>query len=46
MSAMYSHQGIEVVDLLLAAASERFGSALLTRNVKHFPMFPGLQPAF
>jgi predicted nucleic acid-binding protein len=41
-----SHQGIEIVDLLLAAASERFGAELLTRNVKHFPMFPGLKPAF
>jgi hypothetical protein len=41
-----SHQGIEVVDLLLAAAAERFGAELLTRNVRHFPMFPELQPAF
>jgi predicted nucleic acid-binding protein len=41
----HSHQGIEVVDLLLAAASERLGADLLTRNVKHFPMFPGLKPA-
>jgi hypothetical protein len=41
-----SHQGIEVVDLLLAAAAERFGAELLTRNVRHFPMFPGLRPAF
>jgi predicted nucleic acid-binding protein len=41
-----SHQGIEIVDLLVAAASERFGADLLTRNVRHFPMFPGLRPAF
>jgi predicted nucleic acid-binding protein len=40
------HQGIEVVDLLLAAASERYGAELLTRNVRHFPMFPELKPAF
>ena len=41
-----SHQGIEVVDLLLAAAAERYGARLLTRNVRHFPMVPGLRPAF
>jgi predicted nucleic acid-binding protein len=41
-----SHEGIEIVDLLVAAASERFGADLLTRNVRHFPMFPGLRPAF
>ena len=40
-----SHQGIEV-DLLLAAAAERFGAELLTRSARHFPMFPGLRPAF
>ena len=41
-----SHSGIEVVDLLLAAAVERLGGDLLTRNVRHFPMFPGLRPAY
>jgi predicted nucleic acid-binding protein len=41
-----SHSGIEIVDLLLAAAVERFGADLLTRNVRHFPMFPGLHPAY
>ena len=41
-----SHAGIEIVDLLLAAAAERFGAHLLTRNVRHFPMFPELEPAF
>lgn len=45
-SYRHSHQGIEIVDLLLAAASERFGAELLTRNVKHFPMIPGLRAAF
>jgi len=40
------HPGIGIVDLLLAAAAERFGAELLTRNVRHFPMFPGLKPAF
>ena len=41
-----SHQGISVTDLLLAAAAERVGGQLLTRNVRHFPMFPELQPAY
>jgi predicted nucleic acid-binding protein len=41
-----SHQGISVTDLLLAAAVERVGGQLLTRNVRHFPMFPGLLPAY
>jgi len=41
-----SHQGIEIVDLLLAAAAERYGARLLTRNVRHFPMVPDLRPAF
>jgi predicted nucleic acid-binding protein len=41
-----SHQGISITDLLLAAAVERVGGQLLTRNVRHFPMFPGLRAAY
>jgi len=41
-----SHQGIDAVDLLLAAAAERLSARLLTRNVRDFPMFPGLEPAY
>ena len=41
-----SHQGISVPDLLLAAAAHRVGGELLTRNVRHFPMFPDLRPAY
>ncbi len=41
-----SHQGISITDLLLAAAVERLGGKLLTRNVRHFPMFPELRPAY
>ncbi len=41
-----SHQGISVPDLLLAAAVHRAGGQLLTRNVRHFPMFPDLRPAY
>jgi len=41
-----SHEGISVTDLLLAAAVKRVGGQLLTRNVRHFPMFPELRPAY
>jgi len=41
-----SHQGISITDLMLAAAVERVGGQLLTRNVRHFPMFPELRPAY
>ncbi|MBP1705572.1 MAG: hypothetical protein H6Q36_1311 [Chloroflexi bacterium] len=40
-----SHPKVGVVDLLLAAAAERFPGEFLTRNVRHFPMLPGLEPA-
>jgi len=38
-----SHSGIDVVDYLLAAAATHVGGALATSNVRHFPMFPGLE---
>ena len=41
-----SHHGISVPDLLLAAAVERVDGQLLTRNIRHFPMFPDLRPAY
>jgi predicted nucleic acid-binding protein len=41
-----SYQGISITDLLLAAAVDRLGGQLLTRNIRHFPMFPGLRPAY
>jgi predicted nucleic acid-binding protein len=41
-----SHSVIDVTDLLIAAAVERHEAELLTRNVRHFPMFPELKPAF
>lgn len=37
-----SHPGIEVVDYVIAASTDRLGAELLTRNVRHFPMFPEL----
>lgn len=41
-----SHPGIEIVDLLVAAAAQRHGADVLTRNVRHYPMFPDLRPAY
>jgi len=40
-----SHEGISSIDYLIAATAEVHGADLLTRNVKHFPMFPDLEPA-
>lgn len=40
------HTGIEDADYLIAATVVEFGAGLLTRNVRHFPMLPGLQPAY
>jgi len=39
-----SHPGIDVADYLIAASAEEAGATLVTLNVKHFPMFKGLQP--
>jgi predicted nucleic acid-binding protein len=41
-----SHQGIDVVDYVIAATAEVSGAELLTLNGKHFPMFPKLRPLF
>jgi len=48
MAATYrrSNPGVDTVDYLLAAATQELGADLLTQNVKHFPMIPGLQPAY
>ena len=35
-----------VPDLLVAATAERLGLPLATRNVRDYPMFPGLEPAY
>lgn len=40
-----SHEGISPIDYLIAATAEIHGADLLTQNVKHFPMFPELEPA-
>jgi predicted nucleic acid-binding protein len=41
-----SHQGIDLVDYVIAATAEIAAAELLTLNVKHFPMFAPLKPAF
>lgn len=41
-----SHSGIDTADYLIAAAAQSIGATLLTLNVRHFPMFPGLEPAY
>lgn len=41
-----SHPGIDVVDYLVAAATELLDARLLTLNVKHFPMVSGLVRAY
>jgi predicted nucleic acid-binding protein len=41
-----SHQGVEITDYVIAATAELLAAELETLNVKHFPMIPGLKPAF
>ncbi len=37
-----SHGSIDLVDYVIAATAERAAAQLWTRNVRHFPMLPGL----
>lgn len=37
-----SHPGVDMADYLIAATAETAGLALVTLNIKHFPMFPDL----
>jgi predicted nucleic acid-binding protein len=41
-----SHSGIDVADYIVAATALEFGTRLLTRNVRHYPMLEGLRPAY
>jgi predicted nucleic acid-binding protein len=41
-----SHHMIDGADLAIAATVIRGGASLLTRNVKHFPMFADLAPPY
>lgn len=41
----FSH-GIDDFDAVIAATAEHFELKLATLNLKHFPMFPQLKPAY
>lgn len=41
-----SHSGIGDADYLIAATALELEAELLTTNVRHFPMLPGLRPAY
>jgi predicted nucleic acid-binding protein len=41
-----SHNTIDGTDLAIAATTIRIGARLLTRNVRHFPMFDGLSTPY
>lgn len=41
-----SHPGVDTVDYVIAATAELRDAEVWTRNVKHFPMFPGLLPPY
>ncbi|NUR77969.1 MAG: type II toxin-antitoxin system VapC family toxin [Thermoleophilia bacterium] len=41
-----AHSGIDDVDYLIAATALLLEADLLTTNVRHFPMLPGLQPPY
>jgi predicted nucleic acid-binding protein len=41
-----AHRGIDDADYLIAATALLLEADLLTANVRHFPMLPGLQPPY
>jgi predicted nucleic acid-binding protein len=41
-----AYSGIEDEDYIVAATALRLEADLLTRNIRHFPMFEGLRPAY
>jgi predicted nucleic acid-binding protein len=41
-----SHSGIDPIDYVVAATTRLLGAELLTRNGKHFPMFPRLRAPY
>ncbi len=41
-----AHSGIDAADYLIAATALLLGSDLLTTNVRHFPMIPGLKSPY
>jgi len=41
-----SHPDVDSVDYVIAATAQHLGAELWTRNLKHFPMFPGLSAPY
>jgi predicted nucleic acid-binding protein len=41
-----SHSGIDDVDYLIAATAVELEAELVTTNVRHYPMLPGLEPPY
>jgi predicted nucleic acid-binding protein len=41
-----AYSGIDEADYLIAATALLLEADLLTTNVRHFPMLPGLQPPY
>lgn len=41
-----SYPGVDPVDYVIAATADRVDALLWTRNLKHFPMFPGLKAPY
>jgi len=41
-----SHPGVDTIDYLIAATALATNASLKTQNVRHFPMFKGLEPAY
>jgi hypothetical protein len=41
-----SHVGLQLADCLIAAGVDTLDAQLVTRNVRHFPMYPGLEPPY
>jgi predicted nucleic acid-binding protein len=41
-----THGRLGVADLVIAATAQQLRFPLATLSVRHFPMFPGLEPAY
>lgn len=41
-----SHNGVDAADFIIAATATLLDAHLLTKNVKHFPMFPTLEAPY
>ena len=44
--ATYVRELRDNADLVIAATAPRLRILLATLNIRHFPMFPGLEPAY